>query len=63
MEDIEAFSVTYRARLDEAQLNRSIPENISLEVSVYQLFSFFSVNLGGGDSTLQHRNLKFNLWV
>ncbi|KAL0016254.1 hypothetical protein SO802_003323 [Lithocarpus litseifolius] len=33
MEDIEAFSVTYRARLDEAQLNKSIPENISLEVS------------------------------
>ncbi|KAM3711569.1 hypothetical protein ACJW31_01G118100 [Castanea mollissima] len=33
MEDIEAFSVTYRARLDEAQLNRSIPENVSLEVS------------------------------
>ncbi|XP_030951571.1 uncharacterized protein LOC115975070 [Quercus lobata] len=33
MEDIEAFSVTYRARLDEAQLNKSIPDNISLEVS------------------------------
>ena len=63
MEDIEAFSVTYRARLDEAQLNKSIPENISLEVSVSQLFSFFIVHLGGGDSTLQRRNLKFNLWV
>ena len=63
MEDIEAFSVAYRARLDEAQLNKSIPDNISLEVSVSQLFSFFSVNLGGGDSTLQRRNLKFNLWV
>ncbi|PON76309.1 Ribosome maturation factor RimP [Parasponia andersonii] len=33
MEDIEAFSTTYRARLDEAELAKSIPENISLEVS------------------------------
>ncbi|XP_062159404.1 uncharacterized protein LOC133866785 [Alnus glutinosa] len=33
MEDIEAFSATYRARLDEAELNKSIPENVSLEVS------------------------------
>ncbi|GKU90587.1 hypothetical protein SLEP1_g4568 [Rubroshorea leprosula] len=33
MEDIEAFSVTYRARLDEAELNKSVPENITLEVS------------------------------
>ncbi|XWS25015.1 hypothetical protein CRYUN_Cryun27aG0034500 [Craigia yunnanensis] len=33
MEDIEAFSVSYRARLDEAELARSVPENITLEVS------------------------------
>ncbi|XP_010539697.1 PREDICTED: uncharacterized protein LOC104813692 [Tarenaya hassleriana] len=33
MEDIEAFSTTYRARLDEAELAKSIPDNISLEVS------------------------------
>ncbi|KAA0058895.1 DUF150 domain-containing protein [Cucumis melo var. makuwa] len=33
MEDIEAFSTTYRARLDEAELAKSVPENISLEVS------------------------------
>ncbi|XVF64401.1 hypothetical protein PTKIN_Ptkin09bG0166400 [Pterospermum kingtungense] len=33
MEDIEAFSVSYRARLDEAELAKSIPENITLEVS------------------------------
>ncbi|KAG6624311.1 hypothetical protein I3843_16G019400 [Carya illinoinensis] len=33
MEDIEAFSATYRARLDEAELSKSIPESISLEVS------------------------------
>ncbi|PQP94386.1 uncharacterized protein Pyn_15989 [Prunus yedoensis var. nudiflora] len=33
MEDIEAFSRTYRARLDEAELAKSLPENLSLEVS------------------------------
>ncbi|GAV58827.1 DUF150 domain-containing protein [Cephalotus follicularis] len=33
MEDIEAFTATYRAQLDEAELAKSIPENISLEVS------------------------------
>ncbi|GAB2235869.1 hypothetical protein Droror1_Dr00026313 [Drosera rotundifolia] len=31
--DIEAFSIAYRARLDEAELTNSIPDNISLEVS------------------------------
>ncbi|XP_058749544.1 uncharacterized protein LOC131622527 isoform X2 [Vicia villosa] len=33
MEDIEAFSTTYRAKLDEAELAKFIPENLSLEVS------------------------------
>ncbi|KAH1065166.1 hypothetical protein J1N35_030153 [Gossypium stocksii] len=33
MEDIEAFSVSYRAKLDEAELARSVAENITLEVS------------------------------
>ncbi|KAL0351583.1 UNVERIFIED_CONTAM: Ribosome maturation factor RimP [Sesamum calycinum] len=33
MTDIEAFSTTYRARLDEAETTGSVPENISLEVS------------------------------
>ncbi|XP_024030628.1 uncharacterized protein LOC21387060 isoform X2 [Morus notabilis] len=33
MGDIEAFSAAYRARLDEAELAKSIPENICLEVS------------------------------
>lgn len=33
MEDIEAFCTTYRARLDEAEIAKSIPENTSLEVS------------------------------
>ena len=32
MTDIEAFSIAYRKRLDEAELSGSIPENISLEV-------------------------------
>ncbi|XP_040365029.1 uncharacterized protein LOC112173099 isoform X2 [Rosa chinensis] len=32
MEDIEAFSRTYRTRLDEAELARSVPENLCLEV-------------------------------
>ncbi|KAJ7959243.1 Ribosome maturation factor RimP [Quillaja saponaria] len=33
IEDIEAFSTTYRARLDEAELAKSVPENVYLEVS------------------------------
>ncbi|XP_071722681.1 uncharacterized protein [Rutidosis leptorrhynchoides] len=33
MEDIEAFTTRYRARLEEAEQAKSIPENISLEVS------------------------------
>lgn len=33
MEDIEAFSTTYRARLDEAELAKTMTENITLEVS------------------------------
>ncbi|CAL0305468.1 unnamed protein product [Lupinus luteus] len=33
MEDIEAFSTTYRAKLDEAELAKVVPENLYLEVS------------------------------
>ncbi|XP_002526158.2 uncharacterized protein LOC8285112 [Ricinus communis] len=33
MEDIEAFSTTYRTWLDEAELAKTIPTNIALEVS------------------------------
>ncbi|CAL1362897.1 unnamed protein product [Linum trigynum] len=33
MEDVEAFCKTYRARLDEAELAKAIPENTALEVS------------------------------
>nr|CAD1824594.1 unnamed protein product [Ananas comosus var. bracteatus] len=33
MNDIEAFSSAYQSRLDEAELGKRIPENISLEVS------------------------------
>ncbi|KAJ1395784.1 RimP, N-terminal domain superfamily [Sesbania bispinosa] len=33
MEDIEAFSTTYRTKLDEAELAKFVPENLSLEVS------------------------------
>ncbi|RZC18120.1 uncharacterized protein LOC114410343 [Glycine soja] len=33
LEDIEAFSATYRAKLDEAELAKSVPDNICLEVS------------------------------
>ncbi|CAJ2667583.1 unnamed protein product [Trifolium pratense] len=33
MEDIEAFSKTYRAKLDEAELAKFVPENLNLEVS------------------------------
>ncbi|KAB1220959.1 hypothetical protein CJ030_MR3G025350 [Morella rubra] len=31
MEDIEAFSATYRARLDEAKLSKTVPQNIWFE--------------------------------
>ncbi|KDP43042.1 hypothetical protein JCGZ_25228 [Jatropha curcas] len=33
MEDIEAFSTTYRSRLDEAEVAKTIANNIALEVS------------------------------
>lgn len=33
LDDIEAFSAAFRERLDEAELAKTIPENISLEVS------------------------------
>ncbi|KAJ4831829.1 hypothetical protein Tsubulata_010202 [Turnera subulata] len=33
MQDLEAFTVAYRARLDEAELAKTIPDNIYLEVS------------------------------
>ncbi|KAG4389614.1 hypothetical protein JHK82_015081 [Glycine max] len=33
MEDIEAFSTTYRAKLDEAEIAKVVPDNICLEVS------------------------------
>ncbi|KAF8106922.1 hypothetical protein N665_0130s0086 [Sinapis alba] len=33
MDDIEAYSKIYRAKLTEAELSKSIPDNISLEVS------------------------------
>jgi heme/copper-type cytochrome/quinol oxidase subunit 2 len=40
MEDIEAFSTTYRARLDEAELAKTITENITLEVVVFPIYFF-----------------------
>ena len=38
MIDVEAFSIAYRKRLDEAELSGSIPENISLEVYLSLVF-------------------------
>jgi hypothetical protein len=58
MEDIEAFSATYRARLAEAELSKSIPENVSLEVSFPSYFLFFSFAFWWGDIPLQSENLK-----
>ena len=43
MEDIEAFSVSYRAKLDEAELARSVAENITLEVVIFPKHYLFSV--------------------
>lgn len=40
MTDIEAFSSAYRELLDEAERDGSVPENLSLEVTlhIYVLF-------------------------
>lgn len=40
IEDIEAFSTTYRARLDEAELAKTMTENITLEVVVFPIYFF-----------------------
>lgn len=40
MEDIEAFSTTYRARLDEAEFAKTITENVTLEVVVFPIYFF-----------------------
>ena len=45
MEDIEVFTTTYRARLDEAELAKSIPENVYLEVFTSISFSNIIVAL------------------
>ena len=58
MEDIEAFSATYRARLAEAELSKSIPENVSLEVSFPSYFLFFSFAFWWRDVPLQNENLN-----
>jgi hypothetical protein len=47
MEDIEAFSTTYRARLDEAELAKTITKNITLKVVVFPIFFVFLVFLSG----------------
>lgn len=46
MEDIEAFSTTYRAKLDEAGLAKFVPENISLEVPFQVSYCILS-HVGG----------------
>ena len=46
MEDIEAFSATYRARLDEAEGAKSVPENLSLEVLASNTFLVHTCYLG-----------------
>ena len=51
MEDIEAFSTTYRARLDEAEIAKFVPDNLSLEV-LFQVISIWSL-LRLGDITLE----------
>lgn len=35
MEDIEAFTLAYTAKLDEAELAKFVPEDISLEVPFF----------------------------
>jgi hypothetical protein len=48
MEDVEAFSKTYRAKLDEAELAKSVPENLSLEV-LFQVSYCILSYVGGRD--------------
>ena len=47
MTDIEAFSSIYRAKLDEAEIAGSVPENLYLEVCVFSItiYLFFLLSL------------------
>lgn len=40
MEDTEAFSANYTTRLDETELCKSTPENLSLELAFLSSFSW-----------------------
>jgi hypothetical protein len=43
IDDMEAYTIAYRAKLDDVELAGKIPKNISLEVTTPQ----FSPELGG----------------
>lgn len=51
MEDIEAFSATYRTKLDEAELAKSVPDNICLEVLFQVSYWHFVLSWGERDIT------------
>lgn len=46
MENIETFSAAYREKLDEAELAKSVPDNLCLEVHLKCLVDMFCY-LGG----------------
>jgi hypothetical protein len=55
MEDIEAFSTAYRAKLDEAELAKFVPENLSLEVPTQ-----VSYCIGGRDIIRDYHDQQYS---
>lgn len=57
MTDIDAFSLIYRAKLDEAEVAGSVPENLTLEVCAFSVnilppVSSFSCTVMGAEGLL-----------
>lgn len=59
MMDIEAFSLRYREKLDEAEVDGSIPNNISLEVGNPCLHCQFDVILCQSRRIRHHKRPSF----
>lgn len=61
MEDIEAFSTAYRAKLDEAELAKFVPENLSLEVAIQvSYYIFFFSYIGGRDIICDYHDEQYS---
>jgi len=60
MEDIEAFSTAYRAKLDEAELAKFVPENLSLEVQIQVSYRILSSYIGGRDIIRDYHDEQYS---